>query len=164
MIHHILIFWGYDLVASIAFFLYDILLSELGGIKRYHVTASVLRYTLWYFAVTTWWQNKISCDSISIALYFIISCCHDLVAKKDIMWQHQYCVILYDILLSRLGGKIRYHVAASVLHATNCQTRPCNPKINSNCKVFEPKVCDCKEILATGVLPYHTLELYDSAE
>ena len=90
-------------------------------IYRHHMTASEVRYTLWYLAITASWQNKISYGSISIPLYFMISCCHDfilwdislllyfmisrchdLVAKWNIMWQHQYFVIIYDILLSRL--------------------------------------------------------------
>ena len=78
-------------------------------------------------------------------------------------------IYFYDILVAQAGGKMRYHVTASVLHANNWKSRPCNPSLkrNSTRKVFQLKVSSCNwtELhLPPGVCPYHTLEVFDIAK
>ena len=99
------------------------------------------------------------------------------MARIDALWQHRYCAVHryfsitiplihaivhssgentlwkhnINILLSQCGGKIRYHVTASVLHASKCQRRACNPplKRNSRCKVssLKGRSCHCTTCL-----------------
>ena len=99
------------------------------------------------------------------------------MARIDALWQHRYCAVHQyfsitiplihaivhssgentlwkhniNILLSQCGGKIRYHVTASVLHASKCQRRACNPplKRNSRCKVssLKGRSCHCTTCL-----------------